>query len=332
MCKMTTEKEKETMLKMMKPATAAAMAAGMVLLGGCGGGGSSEPTSEAPDVEVAAATAENGVAAVDVIVSGTVAAEEIGGFLPIAAVSDGNAAGFNALRFMTDPEGPVAKLLADDTELLNATLYDEACSGGGSYKVTGTTSDNHMDMTGTFYSCVEGDMTLNGSMHVVAEGSNYGETLSYMQVSFPTTFTMNAGSQLFSVLEGSRMEVEYSHFSEYSMEGRTTSTVQWDAGGMQGRYDGFTVEFTADFSGEPWIDTECYTAGRVYINDLSAYVDIDSGYDPGCTDPFTYVDMDLVSGSTRLIGADGVIDVNVVSDNTIIVTDKYGTTLSYDVY
>ena len=320
--------------KMMKKTKILPLAAALVLLAGCGGGGGSEPATAAPDAEAAPATAENGLAAVEVIVNGTVTPDEISGYLPIAAVSGGEPVGFDALRFMTDPEGPVAKLLAHDTELLNATLYDEACSGGGSYTVTGAApTATHMDMTGTFYNCREGEMTLDGSMHMVADGSNYGETISSMQVTFPKTFTMESEGFRFSIMAGSRMEVDYDYISEYGdiMAGTTTSSVQWSADGMQGRYDDFTVDFTMDNSGSPLVSTECYVAGTIYINNLTASLAIDGTY--GCADPFTYVDMDLVSGSTRLTGAGGAtINVTVVGDNNISVTDTYGKTLYYDLY
>jgi hypothetical protein len=54
---------------------------------------------------------------------------------------------------------------------------------------------------------------------------------------------------------------------------------------------------------------------------MSEYLDIDTTYDPECADPFSWSDMVLVSGSTRLIGADGTVDVSVTANDEITVTD-----------
>ena len=115
------------------------------------------------------------------------------------------------------------------------------------------------------------------------------------------------------------MDISSYEYDGDSMSGTLTSSVWFEAGSQHARYDDLEIDFSYDYWGS---STYCYKAGRIYINGITEYLDIDSSYDPSCTDPFTTSYSDLVSGSTRFIGSNGgTILVEVTSNNTLTVTD-----------
>jgi len=317
--------------------TAIFTAAGtLAFLTGCGGGGGGS-TAGLPDLNapLAEATAQNGVKAVLSVIDGQVAGSA-GGYLPFAAVSgstvaDGDVKAFDATRFMLDKNGPVAKALSySSSDVLNAALYTYNCDYGGTLTATGTATETHIDATATFDNCsFDVNFTMNGSMRVTMDGTNYGDTVSYMNIYFPADFTMTADSDMYVIHSGSNIETTFTAYAYNGDKtaGTTKSSVQWHDGNGSGRYDGLVVAFTSDFTSSPVMETACYKAGTIYIDNLTASIDIDSAY--GCGHPFTYNDYNLVSGSTRLIGANsGLINVNVNATNTITVTDQNGTDIN----
>ncbi|WP_345972601.1 hypothetical protein [Sulfurimonas diazotrophicus] len=304
-----------------------AVATGVLILTGCGGGGGGGTTS-LPTLNVAEAnaTAANGAEAVAAIFSGS-----IGNIVIPFSASASQSTGFDPVDFMLDKNGPVSKVLGYRPETLNASYSDSiACDYGGTMSFTESYTETHMDATVTFSACAfDPNFVMNGKMRISAAGSNYGDTLTYMEVSFPYDFTITDDMYTFYISAGSNMRTDYSAYDYYNdyYTGTMTSSVEWGVDGDMGRYDNLTVAFTQDYYSTP-IETYCYRSGRIYVNNLTASLDIDPTYDPNCTDPFYYDYFDLISGSMRLIGAGGYINVYVTATNTITVTDQNGTDIN----
>jgi len=303
-------------------------AATVLFLSGCGGGGSSGTTSlPTLNVPEANATAANGAEAVAAIFSGQIGA--LTGYLPLAATTV-QPAGFDAVYFMLDKNGPVSKVMEYRSQTLNATYSDSYdCAYGGTMSFTESSTETQMDATVTFSECAfDVNFVMDGKMRMRAAGTNYGDTLTYMEVSFPVDFTITDEMYTFYISAGSSMRTDYSDYDDVYgyFAGTMTSSVEWGVDGEMGRYDNLTEEFMQDYYSD--LETYCYKSGRIYVNNLTASLDIDPTYDPQCSDPFRYEYFDLVSGSMRLIGSGGYINVNVTDVNTITVTDQNGTDIN----
>ncbi|UFS62415.1 hypothetical protein LOH54_12300 [Sulfurimonas sp. HSL-3221] len=304
------------------------VAAGTLFLSGCGGGGGGGTTS-LPTLNVAEAnaTAVNGAEAVAAIFSGS-----IGNIVIPFSASAVEPTGFDPAYFMLDKNGPVFKVLEYHTQTLNATYKESyTCDYGGTMSFTESYTATHLDATVTFSNCAfDVNYVMDGKMRVAMGGTNYGETLTYMEISFPADFTITDNMYTFFVSAGSKMRTDYSVY-DYNNDyyaGTMTSSVEWGTEGEMGRYDDLTAVFTQDYYSYPWIETYCYKSGRIYVNNLTASLDIDPSYDLNCNDPFYFEDSYLLSGSMRLIGAGGYINVNVTATDTITVTDQNGTDIN----
>ena len=160
---------------------------------------------------------------------------------------------------------------------------------------------------------------MNGKIHVLAaiDGDAFTGTIVDRTFTVDTAVSAFYDTQM-AIAIGSSIKADLTSNSATYQAGTVTSSVQWSSGGSEARYDDLRVAFTAD--GEASLQTQCLHSGRIYIGDLGSFLQVNAGYDPECTDPFTVDSGALVSGSTQLTGADGTVEVEVTSDNRITVT------------
>jgi hypothetical protein len=298
----------------------------VVLISGCGGGGSSSSStgSALPAITNAVeanATAENGVEAAEVILDGM---ESVGEFNILSAASTEEIE-FDAVKFVAT-QNKIIKLL-DIPHALNETFSESyECSGGGSISYNGSVTETNVNVTLAYDNCTEYDMNMNGTIRASGSGSDYGDVLTSMQMSFSTDLTVSyTGSIEMIIHQGSYMQMTYDTYDYYNdiMSGTMQSSLWFEAGNIHRRYDDLNVVFEYDY----WngSEVECYKGGRIYINNLTAYLDIDPDYDASCSDPFITDYGVLKSGSAQFELSDGkTILIDVTADDELTVTDSDG--------
>jgi len=297
---------------------------------GCGGGGGGGETSSVPTLPTvsaveANATAENGLKALNSLIYGTSAGIPIPPVtVATADTSTKTASSFDPVRFMLDYTDEAQKAFTGGTVTPSSTLYQQ-CTYGGTISIDiHSNTLTHKDATFIFDNCAEFEGTSNGNMRIMADSPDgFSTTLTYMKILFETNFTISSSTTMM-IYAGSYIETYFTTFVfDGPSSGSTTSSAQWTVDSETGRYDNLTSKFNDD--GGYGAHDECYKMGRMYIDNLTYYLDINSSYDPNCNDPFTWQNYILTSGSMQLIGADSkVIDVNVTSDNNISITDSFG--------
>lgn len=130
-------------------------------LSACGGGSSDTPVTETP-LELVAITEQNAdavVASAIGSISGAMDIEDV----PLLSTSSSVA---KSTSIMTK----YAKTISTDFSLDTAVIETVACSGGGTI-----TADGNEVTGGTiiFNECVESDVTIDGTMNLTIDGSNY---------------------------------------------------------------------------------------------------------------------------------------------------------------
>lgn len=264
------------MRKRKTPLAAAVVIAGMALLGGCGT--TSDPELAAPSTPPAEATSANGAEAVVTLLEGMNAVVEIADVLSRA------------------------DYFSSSIECLNGgsvNLYDRT-----------VTLDAEADLKAQFVECREGDVTLNGTLHVVAKLSGDEFTAAVIDTVFLRE-SIYADDVEIAVI--SNIHAKFSGSS-----GTTTSSMQWSRSGETHQYNNLRVAFEINEAASE--KTQCLREGRIYIDNLNASMEINAGYDPYCTDPFTVQSGVLVSGSAELNASDGTVDIEVTGSNEITVT------------
>jgi len=302
----------------------------LMALSGCGGsddstaGGTTPGTTFATlDVPAAEATADNAVEAVDIIFDAE-GISDIGGIL---AVSDTQDIGFDSASFAMKVLNDTRKI-TNDTHALNQTFSDSfPCTDGGTISSTESSTSTSANVTLSYNNCSEFGITSNGTMTASFTGTNYGETISSMSMTFTTDYT-SSGAYSETVHAGSYLSVNFTtplNYTSDAASGTVTSSIWFEELGENMRYDDLIIDFSEDGFGN---GTECYRNGRIYINNLAAYMDIDSTYDTSCTNEFVITNDSVISGSTRLLGSNGsTVLVQVIAPDTFLATDDSGNTL-----
>ncbi|MEA3373943.1 MAG: hypothetical protein U9Q62_09685 [Campylobacterota bacterium] len=291
--------------------------------GGGGGGGSSSSSDGLPAVNAveASPSAANGADATQTVLDmGDVSS------LGLLAASDEKRVGFDALKFAALQQKILINSLDAQTPALNETVNNTTqCSGGGTISITGSQTETSMDYTLSADNCIEGSITLDGSIHVTTTGTNYGETLSSLHMGFTEDYTMGYGSSTVKIHQWSYIDLDYSSYTDdNTFAGTYTSSLWFEldaATPIEARYDDLTVAFSYSSSSIE----HCYKAGRIYINNITEYLDIDETYDPNCDHPFVHDGSHLLSGSLEYSVSDGRhVHVEVTDTNEITITDDEG--------
>ena len=305
--------------------TATASLAVLLVLSGCGGSGdpaggtTSFPTLDVPAAE---ATAENATEAVATVIDGMDTQS-----FSILAASDSKTTGLDPVVFATK-QLKIIQTVSGETHALNEVISESRpCTEGGSISITGNFDATSISATMTANSCTESGVTMNGVMTATLRGTNYSDTVSYLKLAFVTDYTVT-GAESMSIHGGSYIEMNYTTPLDYYTEvgaGTVKSSIWFESGIHQMRYDDLTIAFTQDGY---YDSTNCYKSGRIYTGNLAAYLDIDTTYDPTCKDPFVTSYFSVVSGSVRLVGSNGgTVTVKVTSPDTYLATDENNNTL-----
>lgn len=276
------------------------------LMTGCGGGGdggdgggdgdvggSDLSSIDAPALE---ATVENGEKAAATILY---LAESDDNYLSLLSASPEK--GFDPITF-TFLLNQKIKSINSEPYSLNSTFNEKIeCYYGGTRTYTGTSTESSYEETGVYDNCNELGVVMNGTLKFTATGQiDVRDTETYRAY---TDFTIEGSGVIVTIHEGSFYNYKYTTFDKVNrIYSGTFSTSLWiDDGTENYRYDDLNVTFDQDYDNYAYM--RCYKAGRIYINNLAGYLDIDSNYDPSCSNPFIMSYYQLQSGSMEFTGS-----------------------------
>lgn len=234
----------------------------------------------------AAPTLENGQR-----VARVVAVNQIGGVPGLNSI-DGKS-GFNIALLSRKVAAKIVKqfkTIGTQSDSLNKTLNEsENCSDGGRLSYSGSgDKTNGVSVTYTADNCSDGVLVTNGSVLVVASNydSSTGSFKNY-RLQFTTDYSVsNLADDLFvKILQNSTMGIDVTAFDDFGdmKDYKVSETLQATNGSdTYGLEDALFVYYQGDSSLQMY-----QTKGRVYINNLTAYVDYDRGYDMSLN-PFVF--------------------------------------------
>ncbi|MEA3370134.1 MAG: hypothetical protein U9Q40_02215 [Campylobacterota bacterium] len=296
----------------------------IVILTGCGGSsgdGDSPSSTTLPVVNAveAEATVANGEEATEVVTEmGDVT--EMGSLL--AVEDEGKAASFDKLEFISLQQNIVTDILSKEAVALNQAINEsDTCDNGGTYSYVGSQTETAYNMTTTFNNCDMYGTLMNGSMSIAMTGTNYGETVASTDIKITSDYSVTVDSSLaVKLYAGSYFNVKYTGYADDdNFEGTLKSSLWFESSGIKARYDDLEVDFSVN--GAAYEVRNCYKAGRVYINNITEYLDIDTEYDPNCDFSFVNDGTGLVSGSLEYTFSSGQkIHAEVTSTDEITYT------------
>lgn len=247
------------------------------------------------------------------------------------AVFDESGANATSLFSITDSNkvaiGTIVKNIKDivkktdtyESHALNETYSDSYdCAYGGSYSFSMSGSEENYSGTLTYSNCsMYGDNLINGKMSMSA--SNYDEDADNYETykySFVTDTTFSSGDE-YNVIISSGSSVEetltfgesdYWGWSDIISSTSKTSIIVTANGEKYGAKDLVTVEDWDNYS-------YYYTSGKIYINDLNGFVEVDTTYD-GSTTPYDTYNYTLGNyGVGKFIGA-GNSDITITQESS----------------
>lgn len=283
-------------------------------LAGCGSDTTTEDENALPKVSavVAEATVENASEAMDTVIEGS-----SGGTVLTSSILNVD---FDEAAVQMSLAQQVAGYMQTGAQTEHVTVE---CPYGGT--VTGAVTPSSKRIFGRlfFNQCQEEDGYMDGSVRVIITPSE--EHFEQMTLEFPSDFLTSGAEQNITIHKGSFNTVIFDSLDfEEEVSGTVKSSFWFSWDSINRRYDDIVIEF----AGTETTGTRCYKEGRLYIWNVSRYLDIDTNY--GCYDPFTWEEGTLVSGSTRLIGDnDEVVNIEVVGDDNVSITAQ-GITIYVD--
>jgi len=201
---------------------------------------------------------------------------------------------------------------------LNQAINEkENCANGGFVSMSGSADEtNGANITFTFNQCSEDSEVINGSVNFSM--SNYDQAIDdykNMTIRFTSDFTVNEvqNQEVATIYANSYMTINITDSNKYTLLINMKAT----DGNAKYALDYCTFHFKENDS-----TTEMYqTQGKVYINELSAYVEYDTSYDMSKT-PFVFNDYseNPISGEIKYIMADNAKMKIVVESRTEPIT------------
>lgn len=286
----------------------------VIAMAGCGGGSSSSSSGStslpALNVPEANATVSSGTEAASIVV-GT----NYTGGLGVLSASSTSGATFNPVAYVKNKvfkhngitiNSVQAQPAATQTQTVDC--YDANGNVSGSMTVSASMNDAGTSLSGSvvYNQCDDyGYAVLNGTINIAETGNFNTYTLSTANMSFPTDFTVTSSGITETIHQGTYVNDAFTTYDDtnYLYAGTETSSLWIDDGEMNYRYDNLTTNFDEDdYNGvmKLW-----YQSGRIYVANLTAYLDIDSTYDTTGAKEFVWNYGSLSSGSMQLLGSNG---------------------------
>ena len=172
------------------------------------------------------------------------------------------------------------------------------CSGGGSIHYRGNGNDTAGGtITANFNNCSENSVKMNGTMVYTISNydSNSGNFKSYA-IKFPADFVESTGSTTIKIYKGTYINVDILEFGSYDNPTKLKESISMIVANGTQQYGIKDAVYYADssYSGISLYQTQ----GKIYIDNLSSYVDYDTNYDMSQT-PFVYDSYGLQSGEAH---------------------------------
>ena len=205
---------------------------------------------------------------------------------------------------------------------LNETINEsENCSNGGNISITGSGDESTGGTISVSYNnCIEDDIKMNGS--ITGTISNYDSSADDFKdysINFNTDFTVSSTSDISfaTIKKDSNYTMNILSFDEYENANKfklKMSIIATDGTESYGMEDASFIFEEIDYSTVSMYQTE----GKIYINNLTSYVDYDTSYDMSQT-PFTFDSYDnILSGESRYNMSNNSKLKIIVEDNEAI--------------
>ncbi len=196
--------------------------------------------------------------------------------------------------------------ILNETYALNETIDEtESCSNGGTYHITGSgTETTGATFRQSYNNCNMNDMVLNGTV----EGKVYNYNSEHdgfqnIDLQYISDVSVELKGINYKIYSGSSEKIEVLSFSNYdSMESikLTISAISEANGKKSGQNNAIYYFDDLDTSAPAMYQTQ----GKIYIDNLTSFVDYDSSYDMSKT-PFVFNYSGLTSGEGRYLMANG---------------------------
>ena len=289
---------------------------------GCGGGGSSGSSgSSSSSSSSSSAFPSNAVIAEANLPNGQKVEENIdenvvSQYNYLNSVTDSRV---NPSSIGTDIAKDVIKRIKNsklNSYTLNEVINEsETCTNGGTISITGNGDEVNGGEVNIIYSnCNDGYGTINGSLY--AKTSNLDATADDFKdssIKFTSDFTVTENTTTTTISKDSEISLNVLSFDSYGVMDTYKATLSIIASNSTEKVGIKDLECYFNETNYEFY----YTKGRVYINNLLSYVEIDTTYDMSIT-PFKMSYSGLLSGEARYNMANGGKGKIVVENNNPI--------------
>lgn len=302
------------------------LASTVMIFTACGGGGTSSDTTLSSNSVLAEPTIENGIKVKDAVATNQTMAAP--GLNSVNDNSKMNTAVLSARLSQKMTE--YVKNSNIKTYSLNEVINEaKNCYYGGTITMNGSgDSINGGNITFTAANCNDdGYEIINGSMYMsISNLDNTTEEFKDLSLKFTTDFTVTniSDNTIAKISQNSYMNINITKFDIYgSMEKfKLLSSIEATNGVESYGLGDCIFYFTVTQTGMEMHQTQ----GRVFINNLTSYVDYDKSYDMSIT-PFTFglYGETLTSGEARYnMSGSGKVKIRVESNVAIAYVDADG--------
>ena len=285
----------------------------VIVMTGCDGGGGSSSSVSLPMLNVSQAEAN--------VTTGTEAATMIiganyTGSIGLLSTSSTSEATFDPLTYVKQHVTKYEVLVSSSATVQPAASdsFTYTCESGTiSYSVSTNDSGTSGSATIVYDQCSESGVVMDGTIKMSVTGTtlnDYDYTLLTSAILFATDFTVTYESSAYTIHLGTYINDSYTiyDYNTGHIAGTETSSLWIDYNGNENyRYDDLTVEFDQDYYTNDTM-TACYKSGRVYVENLTAYLDINAQFDPYCEQKFMWdysKTYPLYSGTMEFLGSNG---------------------------